>query len=472
MSKKNSLQVYIISILIFGFLGTSIISYFVSRSAIRKQITGKQLPLTSDNVYSEVQNDLLKPIFISSLMASDTFLRDWVLDEEKDVKKIKKYLNEIKAQYGVFSSFFVSENTQNYYYADGILKKVSPDEKRDAWYYRVKDMFDDYEINVDIDMANNDYLTIFINYKVFDYNKNYIGVTGVGLQVDKVNKVIANYQRRYNSRIHFIDKNGNIKLSGTKEINTPYHSDISKYEKSDINSYNINTFSYKENGENILVNIRYIPEFNWYLVVEQSDKDDTKALLNTFMFNSIITFLISAGIILITSTHWQKLQQQLVEAASTDKLTGACNRQAFDIEINKLMRKSQKTKSGFSFMIFDIDNFKYVNDSFGHLAGDEVIKTIAELLFSHINDKFSIFRWGGDEFVILFKTSSLNESYRIAEELRINISKNEKLSKMKVSISSGITDYKLGESIDSLLKRADELMYEAKEKGKNHTVKG
>ena len=82
-----------------GFLATSFASYFTSRSSLKKEITLNTLPLTSDNIYSEIQRDLLRPIFICSLMANDTFLRDWVLNGEADPAEITKYLKEIKEKY-------------------------------------------------------------------------------------------------------------------------------------------------------------------------------------------------------------------------------------------------------------------------------------------------------------------------------------------------------------------------------------
>jgi len=213
-NSKTVLVPIITALLVVGFLVTSLASFFVSRASLRKEISYNELPLTSDNVYSEIQRDLLTPIFISSTMATDTFLRDWVLNGEIGPENIEKYLNEIKQKYNTVSSFFVSDKTMNYYYADGILKTVSQNEPRDQWYFRVKNMTDDYEINVDPDMANQDQMTIFINYKVYDYNHNYIGATGVGLTISSVKRLIEEYQNKYNRTIYFFNEDGEVKLSG------------------------------------------------------------------------------------------------------------------------------------------------------------------------------------------------------------------------------------------------------------------
>jgi len=210
--RKNLLTIIVSFLLVVGFIITTSASYFVSRSSLRTQIIHTELPLTSDNIYSEIQQDLLRPIFISSLMASDTFVRDWLLSGEKDENDMVRYLNEIRHKYSTFTSFFISDKTGKYYHPDGVLKTVSPDEPRDVWYYRLREIKDDYEINVDLDMANKDAMTIFINYRVYDYQRNFIGATGVGLTVNAVKKLIDGYKEEYGRNIYFANRAGDIKL--------------------------------------------------------------------------------------------------------------------------------------------------------------------------------------------------------------------------------------------------------------------
>ncbi|MCK5696398.1 MAG: cache domain-containing protein [Desulfobacula sp.] len=179
---KNKLILIVSLLLITGFVVTSLASYYVSRSSLRSQIAKRELPLTSDNIYSEIERDILRPVFISSFMANDTFLRDWVINGENDETQIIRYLKEIQDKYNTFTSFFVSEKTMTYYHAGGILKKINPKEERDRWYFRVRYM------------ANKDSMIIFINYRVYDYENNFIGATGVGLRVRAVKDLIRKYQ--------------------------------------------------------------------------------------------------------------------------------------------------------------------------------------------------------------------------------------------------------------------------------------
>ena len=302
-------------LLLIGFFGTSIVSYLMSRHSIRDLILNHELPLTSDNIYSEIQRDLLQPIFISSLMSNDTFLKDWIVNGEKDIDKITQYLSEIKKRYNTVATFFVSEKTRNYYYAEGILKQVDPKEPRDAWYFRVKEMDAPYEINVDPDMANKDAMTIFINYKVFDQTGNFLGATGVGLTVNMVKKLIANYRTRYDRNIYFFNNKGKLVLNsvnkGSAANEVDHVSDLPalKHFASQIIEGRLKNFEASQTNSNALINVRYIPDLNWLLVVEQPEDNTGSLFMKNLLLNLTVCFLISVavlGIIRITIIRYQE----------------------------------------------------------------------------------------------------------------------------------------------------------------------
>jgi hypothetical protein len=300
--KKAKLMAAVGALLVTGFLITSLASYFVSRKSLRAEISLNELPLTSDNIYSEIHRDLLSPIFISSLMASDTFLRDWVMAGETDETQITRYLKEIKTRFNTVTSFFVSEKTRAYYHFDGILKRVSEEEERDAWYFRVKDMKENYEINVDPDLANKDTMTIFINYRVFDYDHQYIGATGVGLTIRAVNAQIENYQEKYKRTIYFADKNGEIRLTGPGFDTTVTHiSHLGQDFKDRLNETSESSFSYVKDGHLIHANIRYIKEFGWYLVVEQAEEETLKQIHSTLLMNLAVCLAVTLVILILVN---------------------------------------------------------------------------------------------------------------------------------------------------------------------------
>nr|HPJ39783.1 sensor domain-containing diguanylate cyclase [Spirochaetota bacterium] len=387
-------------VLVSGFLITSLASYYVARSTLRSRIEHSELPLTSDNIYSEIQRDLLRPVFISSLMATDTFLRDWVLNGERGNNHITKYLKEIKLKYNTFTSFFVSEKTRRYYYAGGILKKVRPDEPRDAWYFRVREMDTLYEINVDPDMANRDAMTIFVNYKVYGYNNNYIGATGVGLTVSAVKKLIESYQARYERTVYFINSKGKIVLHGSAFSRTSRNirgtPGISEH-STEILSKKSSTFSYQHRGNTVHVNTRFIPEFQWYLVVEQTEAKAIADIRNALIVNLALCVLITLVVIFLTNIAISYYQKRLEKMATIDSLTETYNRYAFETLFSQIIRELQREHEPVSIVLFDLDLFKDVNDKYGHLAGDSVIRGVAGVVQDSIRDSDVLCRWGGEE---------------------------------------------------------------------------
>ena len=161
-------------LLLASFFTTSFISYKMTKELTMQSLKEKNLPLSSDNVYSEIQKDLLKPNLVSSLMANDTFVINWILNGENNIEEISSYLSSIKTKYNTSSSFFVSNKTKNYYYPEGILKKIRASNERDEWFYRLKSISDEYESNIDIDLANNDSVIFggrLAEYKYYDMHQ-------------------------------------------------------------------------------------------------------------------------------------------------------------------------------------------------------------------------------------------------------------------------------------------------------------
>ncbi|HOA07634.1 MAG TPA: sensor domain-containing diguanylate cyclase [Spirochaetota bacterium] len=474
--KRRKTLVMVGIILLAGFSATSLISFHFSRASLIKQIRTSELPLTSDNIYSEIQRDLIRPVFISSLMSHDTFVRDWVLHGESDHTKMTKYLREIKERYGAFTSFFVSDKSFIYYHADGILKKISPAEERDIWYFRVKNMKEDFEINVDPDMANRDTMTIFINYKVFDYMQKYIGATGVGLNASSVKNLIENYQNKYDRNIYFADKNGDIVLYGTafdyggKNIkNIPGIQDIS----SSILSGSEGSFTYHKNGKPVYLYTRFINEFQWYLIVEQDGSKAVRSMLSAMIMNLFISLLVTACVLLITNLIVTKYQHRIEHLAVTDKLTGVYNRQIFDVSIAASHNDYIRYDKPYSVIIADVDNFKFINDNYSHLAGDKMLCKTSEMIRSRIRESDTLFRWGGDEFLILMNNCNIENAYAVAEKIRLAVSEIKIISDndiITISLSIGVAQNRKDEPIEGIISRADKKLYESKSAGRNKTT--
>ena len=128
--------------------------------------------------------------------------------------------------------------------------------------------------------------------------------------------------------------------------------------------------------------------------------------------------------------------------------------------------------TNFTIAMYDIDDFKKINDTYGHDIGDKVLVEITNEVKSIIRKTDFLFRVGGEEFVIIFDKISLDESYDIAEKIRINISKMQIIENEKITISMGITQAIANDNPQSIYERVDKLMYQSKRNNKNQTTKG
>ncbi len=472
--KKYRLPIWLSVLLVIGFLTTSITSYIVSRDTMRRNIAEQGLPLTGDSIYSEIQKNILRPTFISSLMAHDTFVRDWILEGEKNDDQIVRYLAEIKRKYGTISSFLVSNRSNKYYYGAGLLKSVEPNAERDVWFFRVRDMAPEYEINVDFDMANRDTVTVFVNYRVLDYHGNFIGATGVGLTLDALAHTIDEAQKRFQRSIYFVAPDGKIIAAGSSAA--PQGSihqlpGIASIAARIINhSTEPTQLEYRQEGATILVNSRFIPELGWYLVVSQNEKEAVKPLLRIFLMNLAISAAVTLLVLVMALLAVNRFRHRLEQAAATDAMTGMLNRQYFEIVFEQARHDARRNRQPMSLILVDIDLFKAVNDQHGHLAGDQVISGVATLIRDAVRQNDILSRWGGEEFLLLLKDCRREQAYAIAEKLRLAIAAHRFRfdgGQGGVSASMGVAEYVADESLASAFSRADAGLYRAKSGGRN-----
>ncbi|MEL4886891.1 sensor domain-containing diguanylate cyclase [Pectobacterium betavasculorum] len=466
------------SMLLAAFLVISWTSYEVAKESLEEEIEENTLPLTSDNVYSEIQQDLLKPIFISSLMAHDTFLRDWVLKGESDPQAMFRYLREIDRRFDTVFSFFISDKTKHYYDPLRILKTVSEDSPDDQWYFQHRTLSDEmpYAIDILFDPENHTRLDIFINHKVVDYEGNFIGITGVGIPVERVKHLIEKYEQRYNRTIYFIDKEGNITLH-SENYKRPLK--IQQQQGLDNIATTILTvpggaYEYQSDSKKVFLNTRLIPEFGWYLMVEQSNHPAEKRLFTTLMKNLGVSIVVSVLVLFLLWITIGGYQRRLEQMATTDKLTGLMNRQAFDYLFRKWNTKSATQSKFVSILLIDIDHFKQINDRYGHSVGDLVLQEISSVLSTNTRDSDQSCRWGGEEFVILLDDCDINAAQQRAEALRHSVETTRipyREEMIQVTISCGIAERQPNETLSTLINRADIALYQAKQQGRNRVVR-
>lgn len=166
-------------------------------------------------------------------------------------------------------------------------------------------------------------------------------------------------------------------------------------------------------------------------------------------------------------TKMRIAQSKISKQAYTDALTGVYNRSMFNEIVESEIKKTIRYKRPFSCAIIDIDLFKNVNDTYGHLIGDEVLIMLAQAINSNIRDADTFARWGGEEFVLLFPETSIEDSKGITEKLRVLVEELYHSTAGNITVSFGLTEYKKNDTIESIFKRCDDALYEAKDSGRN-----
>ncbi|MFO7750466.1 MAG: GGDEF domain-containing protein [Desulfobacteraceae bacterium] len=171
----------------------------------------------------------------------------------------------------------------------------------------------------------------------------------------------------------------------------------------------------------------------------------------------------------------QKNIEQLTDAATLDPLTGCYNRRELEGQFKRIISSANRNRKELSIFMFDIDFFKKVNDTYGHQAGDEVLKEITRLIQTNIRAEDVLARYGGEEFLVILPETGKKEAMELADRLRRKISQNPiKTEKetIKITASFGVASHTPRTTMDQLIQEADAMLYKAKLNGRNIVMPG
>lgn len=477
MKYQNNFKVlFVVSgLLLFLSISISLSNYFVSLNSVKKELVSRSLPLSIDSIYTEIQSHLVEPSLISSMMANDTFVKEWLCNEEQDTDKIRSYLESIKNQYGVFVAFLVSEKTKKYYTNEGFLEKLDKDKKDNQWYFRFKASSENHEINLDYNANIDNSLILFLNYKIYDEKYHLIGATGIGHKISYIDQMLNHFQKDYKFKVCFVNREGQIVLIQKEQKNLKKLEDDQEWAKlkEDILTSSSKVYQYKRGGDEYLLKTKYIPEIHLYLLVEARVDDFIQNVNHAFYFNLALTLFVTGIIAILILTTIKTYNTKLTFMAQHDVLTQLFNRRYFQERLEHLHKLSERNSGALSLLFLDIDNFKSINDTYGHALGDEVLKRIAALLKKHVRQTDIVARWGGEEFVVGLVESDLRIGKQIADKLRLMIEEDAILAELVnggVTASFGVAQCEANEPLDEVIARADTAMYQAKHDGKNRVI--
>jgi diguanylate cyclase (GGDEF)-like protein len=183
----------------------------------------------------------------------------------------------------------------------------------------------------------------------------------------------------------------------------------------------------------------------------------------------LLTIVVTSAFAFAFSVVTSRQREQLLLLATRDPLTGVGNRRGLDAKLNDVVNANRRSGMAASLVLLDLDHFKQVNDAHGHAVGDRILKSVTDIINLRIRVTDSLYRIGGEEFVVVLEGADVQHAAHLAEQLRTLVDANELVSDPSVTISLGVAELRPGESPNDWLHRADEALYQAKDAGRNST---
>lgn len=285
-------------------------------------------------------------------------------------------------------------------------------------------------------------------------------------KVNSLNKVLKDDQEIINKNIMMIKTS----TSGTIIEVSALFCEFFEYEEEKIIGKNTSILRKESNAKSIYKELKktIIDKQSWTGEVEiktSTGKEKWVEIRISPIYDS------NDNLIEFNTIFYDITNEKLLEILSrTDALTKLNNRAYFDEVVHSITLHQRKSETDFVLVITDIDHFKSVNDTYGHLVGDIALVDVANVLKNLLRANDLIARWGGEEFIIMLKNVTINEAQMITEKLRIAVEETRINDQFNLTCSFGISKYIPNESVDATLKRADDALYEAKHNGRNQFI--
>ncbi len=207
----------------------------------------------------------------------------------------------------------------------------------------------------------------------------------------------------------------------------------------------------------------------WNIVTSARPISQANVAINTILPFGLVTLQLFYNELARKGANDEKTKflEYLEILSSKDSLTGLWNRRLSDEFLEQEIARSQRQGGNLSVGIIDIDHFKKVNDTYGHAAGDTVLKEIAHEFRNIVRTHDRVGRWGGEEFIVICSETGIEDAVALFKRMRSQIEEHTFSNGLKVTISIGIAEYRVSDSPSTITVRADKALYHAKQQGRN-----
>ena len=266
-----------------------------------------------------------------------------------------------------------------------------------------------------------------------------------------------------------------MELSGKLQTTLDLESLIELFAQVIASQFNYDTLSYSTPEADMELSYGHRAgrnRFNYDLRVMETDLGKIEMTRGRKMRKTEIEQLENLLAALLYPLRNALLYRAAIHSAFLDSLTGVKNRSAFDSNFSRDVEYSHRKSSELSLIVLDIDLFKRVNDNYGHIVGDDVLRKVAQCVEHTIRSSDALYRYGGEEFAIVLNGTDEDGALLLAERIRQNVQELafDALKDLHISVSLGVAVLRDDEKANQLFKRADDALYQAKQNGRNRVT--
>ncbi len=476
---RRSLETYrlfgwLALLLVAGFLATNGFAYRAAHETVRRVFAVSSVPAISDLVEAEISGELQRLASSSLLIARDASVRNWLLDGERDSSRIAGYLMEESRRSIAANSFVVSERSGLFYRESGILKAVRPGDPLGAWFFRAEERNFRGGIRVNPDLTKRDAIVVAAKYPIVDGQGNFLGISGGGLPLGRFFQLAEKYQTRFGCRVYLVDKAGIVIVGGNVMQHLRDLPGLSQI-AADLLAAPATPLqtSYPRGAATVFVNAHFIPELEWFLIVERSDQEEILALRQAYLFNLLVAALVVGLVLASVYGAISRARRSLSGVAGIDPLTGLINRSAYEFVFHQTLLEVARAGESLSLILLEVDSLERVVKTLGRQAGEGLLQTIVELAKTSVRGSDPVVRWSDSEFAVQLRDCSLDRAVTIAEQLRLRIAAHDfelNDQRLVITASLGVARLEEHELGSDFMERTQETLGRAKRMGGNRVA--
>lgn len=419
----------------------------------------------SNSIYVALDDNIFSVTDLTTQVGNDPFIAEnFFSDESSKEREIQQYIFNIRQIYQYNFVRVASFQTDYYYSEQGICNSFNEANPQDQWYFDIKSKSDQQNGYIPLVIKNDDHIYFYNIHIIHDTNGDARGFFLIALDYGDALQAIVKTVNALDANIYMIDRNGQLDTTFFQTISNTSQAlpvQLEDLQIGDLLSENQQFI--QTTHANISITLKYINELDRYLIITQ---DLSSHIYYTFILIFLGISLLLLIILLVVLRLIDYSNKKFQTEASLDPLTQIYNRSIYNSKLVESLELCQHYGIISSLIILDIDNFKSINDERGHQVGDEILIKIATLLNDCKRKHDILFRWGGDEFVIIAR-SHLKPSMLLTNRILTGASQIFWKENTPVTLSIGVTELKQDDTKKTVFERADQALYLAKNNGKN-----